>query len=124
MELTEGGGVGPDGPHRRRAQGRRAHSRTTHLQAMGDPLTSARWALVFRVERGDTTITRADLLQAGVTREMITLKEVKDMAKECARINSLAIADNTSDGISCLKYTIGRKIQMYLGLPYGLGAVP
>ena len=92
---------------------------------MEDPLTTACWALTSRIERGDATITRADLLQAGVTRDMITVKEINDFAKECARINSMPVEDDTTEGISCLKYTMGRKIQMYLGLPFGaVGAVP
>lgn len=91
---------------------------------MEDSVTAARWALTSRIESGDATITRADLLQASVTREMVTVKEINDMAKECARINSMEHTDETQEGISCLQYTMGRKIQMYLGLPFGIGAVP
>ena len=59
-----------------------------------------------------------------MSRDMVTVKEINDMAKECARINSMDHTDEASEGISCLKHTMGRKIQMYLGLPFGIGAVP
>lgn len=90
---------------------------------MADPLTAARWALAFRIERGDASFTRADLLQAGVTRQMITLQELKNFAKECARINELPSED--ADSIQrncCYRETMSKKIQMYLGLPYHKGA--
>ena len=55
---------------------------------------------------------------------MITLKEVKAMARECARIDSMVLTDNNTEYKSCLQNTMAKKIQMYMGLPFGVGAVP